>query len=97
MACAGNYEDDTDSDPSDEEKQKHRKLLTALRDALGVDFEKAFEEETHSLKVKEFFAWNPAETTVVVIGIGKGIESEFAFQRKCPYIVYLCFIYNMPT
>ena len=90
MACAGNYEDDTDSDPSDEEKQKDRKLLTALRDALGV-------EETRSLKVEEFFAWNPAETTVVVIGIGKGIESEFAFQRKCPYIVYLCFIYNMPT
>src|SRR6218665_2452948 len=97
MACAGNYEDDKDSDPSDEEKQKHRKLLTALGDALGVDFEKAYEEQAQSLKANEFFAWIPAETTIVVIGIGKGIESEFAFQRKCAFIVYLCFIYNMPT
>ncbi len=102
MAGAGNYEDDTDSDslsvvPSDEEEQEHRKYLTDLGDVFGIDIEKALREEAHSLKVKEFFAWNPAETTVVVIGIGKGIESEFAFQRKCPSIVYRCCIYNTPT
>ena len=95
MACAGNYEEDDKA--RDEEKQLDRKLAKDIHKASGIDFDSALREVDESFRFYQVFNWPPAETTVVVIGIGKGIESEFAFQRKCPSIVYLCYIYTMPT
>ena len=102
MAGAGNYEDDSDSDScsvvdSSDEEQQRRKVLMQLQGAFGVDFESALREKDEPLKVSEFFEWQPSEQTVVVIGIGNRMESEFAFQRKCPSIVYRCYRYNTPT
>src|SRR6218665_3611103 len=97
MACADDYEayKDPEFDSSDEEEEQHRKTLTDLGDTFAL--EKSFREESQRLKVREFFNWEPVKPTVVVIGIGKGIDSEFAFQRKCQSIVYRCYIYNAPT
>ena len=101
MAGAGIYKDDKGLDSflaasRYEEVQFYKKCVKDLIKRFKIGYADALDELTHSLQMKKFFDWQPVET-VVVIGIGEGIESEFAFQRKCPSIVYRCYIYNTPT
>src|SRR6218665_1635191 len=51
-------------------------------------------------EVEEFFgSWERSEKgkqIIVVIGVNASTETEYAFQRKCPSILYRCYKYNTP-
>ena len=104
MACAGNYDDyeDPDLDVSLKRIREAEQVFdinctSDLQEFFGISRVDARAELNQSIRRSTFCQWPYPETTVAVVGVGKGIESEFAFQCKCPFIVYRCYIYNTPT
>ena len=97
MAGAGNYGYGSNFGPWAAEESPEEQRRQQIADVL--------EKEGLSLpaqekpEVMELIRWHGSERhrqTIVVIGVDASTETEFAFQRKCPSILYRCYKYNTP-